>query len=195
LDYLQIAFEVFPNDPYGSVGGFFDMTGTSCVSLSGEVLGDNITGLTITNISTPYSNNANYVVGTICSSGSCVPCNVTPTPTPTITSTNTPTPSITASNTPTPTITPTNTLTPTPTVTPQFLDFYLTNEYTCVDCSLSSSNVVVAFPTGTSVTVGQFYNDEFVTGFVYQILSTTTGPATVNCILPGQSTCAAACGV
>jgi hypothetical protein len=134
LDYLQISFEVYPNDPYSSVGGFFEMTGTSCVSLSGEVIGDNITGFTITNISTPYSNNANYVVGTICSSGSCATClsptptptsSITSTPTPTVTETNTPTPTVTETNTPTPTQTitsnptetPTNTVTPTPTVT------------------------------------------------------------------------------
>jgi hypothetical protein len=134
LDYLQIIFEVYPNSPYDPVGGFFDMTGTSCVSLSGEVPGDNITGLTITNISTPYSNNANYVVGTICSSGSCATClsptptptsSITSTPTPTVTQTSTPTPTVTETNTPTPTQTitstptetPTNTVTPTPTVT------------------------------------------------------------------------------
>jgi len=44
--------------------------------------------------------------------------NVTPTPTPTITTTNTPTPTITTTNTPTPSLTPTNTpVTPTPTIT------------------------------------------------------------------------------
>jgi hypothetical protein len=124
-------------------------------------------------------------------SSPCVPASQTPTPsiTATITPTLTITPSNTATNTPTPT------LTPTPTTTPQTQDFYLANEYACLDCTLSSSNVVVAFAIGLPVTIGQFYNDELVTGFVYQILSTTTGPATVNCILPGQATCAAACAL
>ena len=89
LDYLEIAFEVYPNSPNEPVPGFFTMTGTSCQLVAGEILGDTITGLTITSISTPNSNNANYVVGTICSSGSCVPCSVTPTPTPTQTPTQT----------------------------------------------------------------------------------------------------------
>jgi len=100
LDNLQIAFEVYPNSPNEPVSGFFTMTGTSCQLVTGEILGDTITGLTITSISTPNSNNANYVVGTICSSGSCVPCSVTPTPTPT----QTLTPTQTTTQTPTPTL-------------------------------------------------------------------------------------------
>jgi surface protein len=124
LDSLSITFEAYPNDPYSSVGGIVTISGNSCVVASGEVIGDNITGFTITNISTPYSNNANYVVGTICSSGSCATC-LSPTPTPTSSITSTPTPTVTETNTPTPTQTitstptetPTNTVTPTPTVT------------------------------------------------------------------------------
>jgi surface protein len=100
LDYLEITFEVYPNSPYDPVGGIISISGNSCVVTNGQVLGENITGLTITSISTPISNNANYVVGTICSSGSCVPCSVTPTPTPT----QTLTPTQTTTQTPTPTL-------------------------------------------------------------------------------------------
>lgn len=45
---------------------------------------------------------------------------ITPTPTPTVTSTNTPTPTVTSTNTPTPTITSTQTPTPTPTTVETF---------------------------------------------------------------------------
>ncbi len=144
--------------------------------------------VTPSNTATP-SNTPSNTPSSTPDSSPCVP--VSQTPTPSITPTNTVTPSITPTNTPT----VTTTMTPTPTSTPPNEEYYLANEFACVDCSQTGSNIVVAFPTGTPVTVGQFYNDEFVTGFVYQILSTTTGPATVNCILPGQSTCAAACGV
>ena len=127
----------------------------------------------------------------------------TPTNTPTNTTTQTPTNTPTVTNTATPTNTPTNTSTPTntptntpsPTPTDPKLDYYLANEYECGTCTVSASNVVVGFTTGTSVTIGQFYNDTLVSGFVYEILSVSTGPAYNTCILPGQSTCAAACGV
>lgn len=115
---------------------------------------------------------------------------VTPTPTNTPGLPPTPTPSVTPTNTITPSITPTNTASPIPATE----DFYLANVYDCFDCSYLGTEVV-AFPIGTPVTIGLFYNDEFVSGLVCEILSVTTGPQTLNCILPGQPTCAAACGV
>jgi hypothetical protein len=137
--------------------------------------------------------------------GSCPSGTPTPTPTSSLTATPTPTntpglpPSATPTNTPTVTntATPTNTstTTPTPTSTNPNLDYYLADEYDCSTCTVSASNVVVGFPTGTSVTVGQFYNDVAVTGFVYQIISSTTGPAYTTCTLPGQGSCAAACSL
>lgn len=130
-------------------------------------------------------------------------CTPPPSPTPTNTTTQTPTNTPTVTNTSTPTNTPTNTSTPTntptntpsPTATDPNLDYYLANEYQCGTCNLTASNVVVGFTTGTSVTIGQFYSDTLVSGFVYEILSVSTGPAYNTCILPGQNSCAAACGV
>lgn len=128
---------------------------------------------------------------------------VCPTTTPTPTNTVTPTPTNTPGlpPTPTPTITPTNTITPsiTPTNTasplPPTEDLYLAYVYDCFDCSQIYPDIV-AFPIGTPVTIGYFYNDEFVSGVVYEIINTTTtGPASVNCILPGQPTCAQACSL
>ena len=118
----------------------------------------------------------------------CASCELLPTPT------NTPTPSQTPNPTPTPTGTPA--VTPTPTGTPDTIfDAYLANVYSCIDCSVVATNVLVSFPTGTPVTIGFFYNDEFVSGNVYQITSTTFGATSTVCILPGSSTCNIACSI
>jgi hypothetical protein len=73
---------------------------------------------------------------------------VIPTPTPTPTSTNTPTP------TPTPTGTPTPTPTPTSGVT---YDYYTADVFDCNDCSASIDTILVAFVSGSSVTLNRFY--------------------------------------
>lgn len=107
---------------------------------------------------------------------------------------NYPTPPPSPSPTPSPTITPTPTVTPSP--TPPSWDYYLADEYNCSTCTVSAANVIVRFPSGTSVTTGFFYNDVLVTGFVYEIISSTSGPSFyTTCTLPGQSTCAAACSL
>ena len=87
------------------------------------------------------------------------------TPTPTPTSTNTPTPTPTATNTPTPTPTatftptptgPTDTPTPTPSPTVEY-DYYDALYNDCLDCSGSTSYILVAFPAGSSVTLNRYY--------------------------------------
>lgn len=136
----------------------------------------------------------------------------TSTPTPGVTPTNTVTPSVTTTqtqtptstiglsttptptNTTTPTVTPTNTPTTSPPPSPLF-DYYLANEYDCGTCTVSASSVIVQFPTGTSVTVGQFYPADPVSTVVYQIISVGSGPVHNTCQLPGQGSCAAACGL
>lgn len=142
--------------------------------------------------------------------------------TPTVTPTITPTPNVTPTNTGTPGVTPTQTetqtqtptvtigLSPTPTTTTTqtptqtntpsetgvvLFDLYLANEYDCGTCTVSASNVIVAFPIGTSVTVGQFYPADPVTTVVYEILSVGSGAIHNNCQLPGQASCAAACAL
>jgi len=119
-----------------------------------------------------------------------LPPSATPTPTTTVSSSNTPTPTVSLSNTPTKT--PTNT--PTPTETNPNLALYLAYVYDCDSCT-QGSVVNVGFPIGTPVTIGQFYNEVAITGFVYQIISSTTGPAFTTCTLPGQGTCNAACSL
>jgi hypothetical protein len=175
LDYLSITFEAYPNNPYDPVGGIVTISGNSCVVVSGEVLGDNITGFTITDISTPYSNNANYVVGTICSSGSCATClseTPTPTPTPTITTTqtetptNTPTstPTVTETNTPTPTVTQTNTPTVTQTNTPTVTQ---TNTPTVTETNTPTPTVTQTNTPTPSATSGQTPTLNMVIAGVY----------------------------
>lgn len=117
----------------------------------------------------------------------CVSCGVFPTPTPTQTPSQTP--AITPSPTP-PNVTPTPSSTP-----PGVYDAYLANVYSCLDCSVVSTNVLVSFAAGTPVTIGYFYNDDVVSGNVYQIISTTFGAPSTICILPGSSTCNIACSI
>jgi len=133
----------------------------------------------------------------------------TPTPTPTLTPTPSSTgiittPSITPTNTLTPTITPTNTLTPTNTSTPTptptnavvDYDIYLADQYECTGCTVSSSNVLVAFPQGQSVTIGNWYPDVTDTAHTYKILSTSTGAGYILTNIYGSFTsCAGACAV
>jgi hypothetical protein len=57
-----------------------------------------------------------------------------------------------------------------------------------------STNVLVGFPTGTSVIINRFYADIGGTGFVYQITqSTSPGSPAVLLTLPSTTTCNGAC--
>ena len=87
----------------------------------------------------------------------------TPTPTPTtggggVTNTPTPTPTPTPTSTNTPTPTPTGTPTPTPTPTSGVTyDYYTADVFDCNDCSASIDTILVAFVSGSSVTLNRFY--------------------------------------
>ena len=69
-------------------------------------------------------------------------------------------------------------------------DLYYADEYSCFPCTLQRTNVVVAFPSGTTIYYNRYYNDISFDGFVYRIQSagaagpgiilTTTGSGT-NC--------------
>lgn len=163
-----------------------------------QVIGVSTTAITDGSVYYPVQGNQNIVLSgntnwyvsypTVCPTTTPTPTTtVTPTPTNTPGLPPTPTPSITPTNTITPTITPSVTSTPTK-------DVYLANVYDCFDCSFLGQEIV-AFPIGTPVTIGFFYNDEFVSGLVYEIVSTFAGSPTTNCILPGQPTCAQACSL
>lgn len=58
-----------------------------------------------------------------------------------------------------------------PVVLPEDNDFYLATKLTCPGCTLSGSNVVVAFPSGTQVLTSKYYYKD---GFSYMISSATT---------------------
>jgi len=79
---------------------------------------------------------------------------IPPGPTPTFT----PTPTPTSTPTPTPTNTPTPTVTPTPTPTSGVTyDYYTADVFPCNDCSTSIDTILVAFVSGSSVTLNRFY--------------------------------------
>lgn len=100
----------------------------------------------------------------------------------------------TSCGTSTPTPTPTNTPTPTPTATSY--DVYLADQYQCSDCTVSVSSMLVAFPTGQSVTIGNWYPDGSDTDHTYKILSTSTGAGYILTNTYGSFTsCALACAI
>jgi len=86
------------------------------------------------------------------------------------------------------------TTTTTTTPTPEPYDYYLADEYTCSGCSITNTNVLVGFPTGTSVLINRYYSDVSVSGFVYRITqSTTAGSPALLLQLPAATSCAGAC--
>jgi hypothetical protein len=89
----------------------------------------------------------------------------------------------------------TSTTTTSTTANPNY-DYYLADEYNCSGCNITSTNVLVGFPTGTSVIINRFYADIGVTGFVYQITqSTSPGSPAVLLTLPSTTSCAGACSL
>jgi hypothetical protein len=87
----------------------------------------------------------------------------------------------------------TSTTTTSTTANPNY-DYYLADEYNCSGCNITSTNVLVGFPTGTSVIINRFYADIGGTGFVYQITqSTSPGSPAVLLTLPSTTSCAGAC--
>ncbi len=88
------------------------------------------------------------------------------------------------------------TTTTTTTSAPEPYDYYLADEYICADCSITNTNVLVGFPTGTSVLINRYYPDVSLSGYVYRITqSTTPGSPAVLLQLPFSTTCAGACSV
>jgi hypothetical protein len=67
-----------------------------------------------------------------------------------------------------------STTTTTTTLVPSEYDFYFSDQYSCGACSLEVTNVVVAFPTGTSVIIGNYYRTDDFSSNVYRITSTTS---------------------
>lgn len=75
-------------------------------------------------------------------------------------------------------------------------DHYLADTYDCSNsCSLDATSVLVAFPSGTSVTIGYFYVPLTYDGFVYEITSTSLSTGGIVMSNFGFSTCNTACNV
>lgn len=83
-----------------------------------------------------------------------------------------------------------STTTVTTTMNPAFYDFYLADAYTCGSCELNITNVVVAFPTATSVIINRYYAPTTDTGYVYKITGTTSPAVGPIMSTTGYTTCA-----
>jgi hypothetical protein len=100
----------------------------------------------------------------------------------------------------TPTTTTTTTTTSTTTTTTTSPDiFYLAERYQCSSpgpgCTgpVSGSNVTVVLSNGASSTLNYFHNPVTPDGYVYKLISTTTGPASVIVKTAGYAACNDAC--
>lgn len=67
-----------------------------------------------------------------------------------------------------------STTTTSTTLSPSEYDFYLADLYSCSVCSLLSTNNLVVFPTGTPVTINNYYTTVSASDQVYRITSVTT---------------------
>jgi hypothetical protein len=97
----------------------------------------------------------------------------------------------------TPTTTTTTSTTTTTTTSPDI--FYLAERYQCSSpgpgCTgpVSGSNVTVVLSNGASSTLNYFHNPVTPDGYVYKLISTTTGPASVIVKTAGYAACNDAC--
>jgi hypothetical protein len=135
-----------------------------CANTPQNVCIDEFNSATICAIGTPVQ-----VSGTGCNSSNQGPCTTTSTTTETPTTTTTTTSGIT-------------------------YDVYYADEYDCATCTLQNTNVQIAFPTGTSVTVGKWYAPLDPNGYSYQLSSLTlqSGPGLI--MMTSQfNNCAFAC--
>jgi hypothetical protein len=76
-------------------------------------------------------------------------------------------------------------------------DYYLADEYSCdfPGCTLTQTNILVAFPVGFSYIGSHFYSDLGHTGVVYKInYSTSVGIAVILDTLGSSVNCTLACG-
>lgn len=94
---------------------------------------------------------------------------------------------------------PTTTTTSTTTTTTICYDFYLADQYECVDfsgdCALGDEDVLVAVPCGFINTPGMFYPDTESSTTLYQIVSTALfgDPAIVLDVEAGSLSCSSFC--
>lgn len=82
-----------------------------------------------------------------------------------------------------------STTTTTTTLAPEDYDFYLADEYNC-ECGLQVTNVVVAFPTGSTVTMNRYYATLAPLELVYKVTGPTSPGFGPILVLPAYVTCA-----
>ena len=72
-------------------------------------------------------------------------------------------------------------------------DLYYADQYDCATCSFQQSNYIVAFPTGTSVSLNKWYSANDPDGYAYYITGTSvSGPGLIMLVSEFNS-CAFAC--
>lgn len=86
-----------------------------------------------------------------------------------------------------------STTTTTTTLNPVDYDFYLADMYTCGDCILQVTNIVVAFPTGTSITINNYYRDSGDTENIYRVTAPTSPSIALILTATGTSAACLAC--
>lgn len=85
----------------------------------------------------------------------------------------------------------------TTTTTPVVYDYYLATQRACADCgTVVATNVAVAFPTGSSVTIGGFYTTPTPDGNSYEITATSVSAVSLVLSLASYNiTCGGVCGI
>jgi hypothetical protein len=73
-------------------------------------------------------------------------------------------------------------------------DLYFADEYTCEGCTLVTTGVTVALPTGTIPQYGKYYGSAFDTNSYLLVSTATVGPGVILGI-DSYTTCISSCGV
>lgn len=174
--YIRLTAPTTEADCTSGGLGYYSLTMDTYDFCTATTMTGNVTGLT-TNVHYVcyngywrqgfHSGTNNYLNG-FNSCTSCIP------PSPSVTPSNSvpASPSLTPS--PTPSVIPPS---PSPSTVPGY-DFYYSDRYDCADpCSLDATNIVVAFPAGSSVVNNKWYSWSGTT-HSYKITGTTTDPMT-----------------
>lgn len=74
-------------------------------------------------------------------------------------------------------------------------DHYIADKYDCSTCTLQASSVLVAFPSGSSITLNKYYSALTPDGFSYYVTATSLSTGGLILSVSSFNTCAASCAV
>lgn len=116
-------------------------------------------------------------------------------PTTTTTTSSTTTTSTSTTTTSSTTTTTTSTSTTTTTTVAEPLFYYLADSYTCLNCALVDTDVLISLPQSHSIQVGKFYVPVINDGMVYSIISPVheSPGSSVALTTANYTTCGGAC--